>query len=572
MDLLQFYPTPPALAARAWAKFQDKDFALVLEPSAGTGELARAHPYWSDFSRNHRKPQVHCIEIDVRHHVRLQEDFAVVGLDFLRYSGAAMYSHIIMNPPFAEGARHVLKAWELLWDGEIVAILNAETVRNACTKERKQLLDLIQAHGSCEFIAGAFEVQDAERKTSVDVALVHLVKTADTDEIVGDLIGGLREDHAGAHLADAFQDAQELALPASQIHNLVLTFQAALAAMRASVLARARASHYSGLLGHTLAVRRGDRGESAVDCSKESVRRALNKEYDELKDRAWAAVLHTSEVLSKLSSSGQQMVESQFSGIKKLEFTESNIRGFLLGLCENQGHIQLQMACDVFDAIARHHTDNAAFYKGWKSNDKHRTCGRRIKATRFVLPHHGTDGYCRSLPWRSEQLLADFDKVFAMLDGKSVPEYSLVSCARDHFQELRMGGRVSSSYFDLRYYPQAGTIHFFPRDRALVDRLNRIVGRERQWLPPEGARVSKGFWLQYEGAEKMDREFRAALQKRNVTRGSWWDNPLRSLDKEDNTTAHERVHQALSAVHEAHNINLGDRIEHNEPEQLLLAA
>jgi len=35
----QFYPTPGDLAYRLWAKFQDKDFSRVLEPSAGDGAL-----------------------------------------------------------------------------------------------------------------------------------------------------------------------------------------------------------------------------------------------------------------------------------------------------------------------------------------------------------------------------------------------------------------------------------------------------------------------------------------------------------------------------------------------------
>jgi len=55
---------------------------------------------------------------------------AVVGHDFLEFKMGAIYSHIIMNPPFSQGAAHVLHAWHILYDGEIVALLNAETVRN----------------------------------------------------------------------------------------------------------------------------------------------------------------------------------------------------------------------------------------------------------------------------------------------------------------------------------------------------------------------------------------------------------------------------------------------------------
>ncbi len=558
-DDLQFYPTPRSLAYRAWAMFKNRDFGLVLEPSAGRGDLARAAP------DGYRKPTVHCIEIDVTHHDALRADFQVVGLDFMQFAGGSMYSHIIMNPPFAEGAAHVLKAWDLLWDGEIVAILNAETIRNPFSRERRQLVALIEECGLVEFAAGAFQTGDTQRKTAVDVALVYLRKSADTQaDIVGDLIDGLREERADGIGGD-FEEMRELALPASEITNLVRAFDAATVSLRASVFAQARHSYYAELLGMTLAARSGDKGDAHKGHGKAWVQSEMNTRYDELKDRAWAAVLRSSDVLSRLSSSGQKLVESQFAEIKRLEFTESNIRGFLLGLCENQGQIQIEMACQVFDEITRYYTDNAAFYKGWKSNDKHRTCGRRIKLMRFVLPNNRAN-FGGSIDWSASQRLADFDKVFAMLDGKPQPAVSLTSLfdgPRSQARALAAGERIASSYFDVRWYPGAGTIHFFPRDKALVDRLNRIVGRHRQWLPPEGAKVPESFWLQFEQAEKLDKDVEKELRANQINRGRWWDDPRRAMscnDQNDAQHAHKRMHDALGAVHERNRIYLDERL------------
>ncbi len=164
----QFFPTPKPLAMRAWRKFQNPDFGRVLEPSAGEGHLACARPSLSA----HRIPEVDCIEIDItKHDVLRAKGFRVVGVDFLQYRDAAMYAHIIMNPPFAEGVRHILYAWNLLWDGEIVALLNAESIRNPFSKERRQLTRLIERYGNVEFAEGAFLVPDAEHKTAVDVAI-----------------------------------------------------------------------------------------------------------------------------------------------------------------------------------------------------------------------------------------------------------------------------------------------------------------------------------------------------------------------------------------------------------------
>lgn len=120
MDDLQFYPTPPDLARRAWKKFKNKCFERVLDPSAGNGDLADADARKDEWGRRSVKPD--CIEIDISRHATLQsKGLKVVGLDFMTFTSGAIYSHIIMNPPFAVGAKHVLKAWDILWDGEIVA-------------------------------------------------------------------------------------------------------------------------------------------------------------------------------------------------------------------------------------------------------------------------------------------------------------------------------------------------------------------------------------------------------------------------------------------------------------------
>jgi hypothetical protein len=134
------------------------------------------------------------------------------------------------------------------------------------------------------------------------------------------------------------------------------------------------------------------------------------------------------------------------------------------------------------------------------------------------------------MPWNTQQMLSDFDKVFAMLDGKASPAVGLLDIANRRFEDLRTGSRVQASYFDLRYYPGIGTLHFFARDKTLVDRLNRFVGARRGWLPPQGAAVSKEFWLQFEQAEKLDAKVRSEVQK---ARRSRWDDPFREILRED---------------------------------------
>jgi hypothetical protein len=579
MDPFQFYPTYRKLADRAWAKFKVKKVTRLLEPSAGNGDLAIAMPSYDPPNPKYPKDlKIDCCELDISRHDALRaKGLTVVGVDFMEFGNGAIYSHCIMNPPFSEGAKHTLKAWDILWNAELVAILNAETIRNPYTKDRQRLVRLIEQYGEVEFVGEAFLDPETERRANVEVAIVYLKKVSEVEaDFVGDLIADLRSDaEDGQGLSRDYAEFQQVALPKSAIENMVLTFNAAVVAMKDSVRTQARANYYANLIGDTMEVRsaRGRNGADKYDVSVEYVHERMYAGYEDLKNRAWAGLLASSNVTNRLSTKAAKHIKSQFETIKKLEFTLSNIYGFLCGVIDSQGDIQIQMACDVFDEITCYHSDNVVFYKGWKSNDKHRTCGVRIKGTRFVLPKHEASPRCDGVGGNTLNLLSDFDKVFAMLDGKTVPEFGLHAAFEKHFKELCAGARISSSYFDVRYYPKAGTIHLFPRNTAMVDRLNRLVGRKRSWLPPESERVSDNFWLQYEEAEKFDEEVREIVRRESGLPASA-RGPLHFATSPDQTARDEPaavIDAVLTTVLEKHGISTDYRIESAQDSNLLAA-
>lgn len=555
----QFYPTPPDLADRAWALFRNRRFKRVLEPEAGSGALLERMPNKYEYRRN-----FDCLEIDMRHHPRLRELGAtVLGLDFLSYDKGAQYSHIIMNPPFAEGIKHVLHAWDILWHGEIVAILNAETVRNPFSRERQHLLNLIEDHGSVEFIEGAFT--NAERKTDVEIALVHLEKKADSRDLLGTLLVDLSKD-SGAPDGIEIDCHQDLAIPNSNVANAVLAFNAAWVATQELVRAEARAEYYQNLLGPTFEQIIGEQGGD--HCSAEWVRDALHDRYQKLKNSAWANILRMTEINSRLTAGIKAEFARRFEEIKDLDFTVANVRGFLSGLVENQGEIQVEMLCGIFDEITKYHTGNRVHYRGWKSNDKHRTCGMRIKGTRFVLPYFKPNYSGKALDWQAKNKLEDFDKAFALLDGNpQAKHFGLVDLFNSQYAELAAGNRLSCDFFDIRYYPGTGTIHFFPGNRKHIDRLNLIVGRHRQWLPPEDERVDKSFWLQYENAEKFDKEV-CSRAKAHPGNRTFWNGLIREVsstaDSENQAKANALLDEILKDIQKEKGIDIDTVIEHEK--------
>lgn len=598
-DEFQFYPTPLDLAKEAWDMFQDKDIARLLEPSAGDGDLLTPclQNYGNRFQGNKYAIPVDVLELDASKHPLLKSKGArVVGHDFMEFTGVGRYSHVIMNPPFAYGAQHLLHAWEHLYEGEIVCILNAETLRNAFSKERQHLLRIIAEHGRVKFIENAFS--DAQRKTDVEIALVHLVKKASASNLVGDLFGQMREDRSKHEDDFDFGFQQQLALPKGLVEDAVLRFDVAVAAAKESAMARAKASYYSQGLGRTfaeLSAKEIDATQRAkqLDNLPKQVRKMFAEDYDELKDRAWMSVLRSTEVLSKLSSKAQKRIESEFETIKGFEFTARNVYGFLQGLCESATEIQLDMVLDVFDEIVRYHEENTVFYMGWKSNGRHRTAGMRLKTTRFILPGHATESWHKSLDYDSRRLLADFDKVFAMLDGKQEKDINGLRALfedKETFDRLRSGSREKCDYFEVRYYPGRGTIHFFPRSKELMDRLNRMVGKRRQWLPPEDNQANADFHAQYARAERFDTELREAFKNaysgnsgasRAYGRADWaLSHVVRTSQKPDAQRFDDReedesltcMDQALDKVMQAHGWNPSTALENESAQKPLLLA
>ena len=183
-DNKDFYPTPDKLAGKLIAGVDWRRVKNVLEPSAGKGDLVEAvqrmtEQYkYSETVRGASKgtqKSFDVVELDYNLRLILRgKGMRLVGDDFLQYRTNKRYDLIIMNPPFSEGAKHLLHAIELQKDGgQIACLLNAETIRNPYTNERKVLKSLLAKYEArIEFVQNAFA--DAQRKTGVEVAVIHM--------------------------------------------------------------------------------------------------------------------------------------------------------------------------------------------------------------------------------------------------------------------------------------------------------------------------------------------------------------------------------------------------------------
>lgn len=604
MNGYQYFPTGERTAALMWNMFK-RPIGHVCDPSAGKGNLIRyAQEGFSGLAEEdipwvaeledteyqqsrytvrlrerarqkfQRLREVSVVEIDAQHHASLKELGAnLLGYDFLQVQSLAAIDQVIMNPPFSEGAKHVLHAWDTVYDAEIVAIVNAETIRNPFSQERKRLVGLIEKHGSVEFLRDQF-TGDVERKTDVEIALIHLDKEPANGLDMDAIFAGMRKDQEGPELNP--EQCSALTLPNNFVQDTCMRFDMAVNAARKSCEAQAISAHLSAQLGLTLEEMQakgvGSDSRESVGSIRKYANKAFQEAYAHLKKQAWAQIIRSALLTEKLSNQARRKVESSAASIYQMEFSAYNVHGFLAGVIESMGDIYRDMICDLFDTIIERSTDNVVFYKSWKSNQKHRI-GVRIRKTRFIIPRfrsHWGDG----LDYESEQFLADIDKVFGYLHGETKHYDGLVS----GFKRRGKGSseRIKTRYFDFRYYCGTGTIHFYPASQEVVEKINQFVGKLRHWIPADMNEANADFKKQYEQGESLSKEYLDAYRKSN-TRTYGYDDPARAVIRSLKGTGSnelpelDRIQAAIDGIHAKHGLRCGPALEQRPVLQALPA-
>ena len=174
----QFFETPGALAAKLVELADIAADMTVLEPSAGTGSIARA------VVREQPKAKLYLVELDAEHRqslYKLQKEHGAkvwTTIDFLGWKGdpsfgVDQFDRVVMNPPFSGGqdADHVVHAWDLLKPGgRLVAIVSGNLAEK--TDRRSQRFRDLLDQGAAKLIplpAGTFAASGTDVATQIVV-------------------------------------------------------------------------------------------------------------------------------------------------------------------------------------------------------------------------------------------------------------------------------------------------------------------------------------------------------------------------------------------------------------------
>ena len=507
----EFYPTPDAVIAKMIEPYGDiLSTATILEPSAGSGAIVdyittkglkvpyttkRGETLMMDMTA--KKEKIYTCEHNPELQLILQgKGYRIVADDFLSYRPDTRFNLALMNPPFASGAKHLLHAWDILQSGDIACLLNAETVRNVCTKERERLKAIIAENGSVEYLGPVFRT--ADNPTDVDVALVRLHKEAKEDPFRIDLDGFVKENMPdfGSMTTEEGALAQSNRLDAF-IRSWDMAKAAAINYLKARKMLQLYMSAFEPKDNRYTTNVVATLEKYLQDNPNAPLEDAYNNFVEEGKWKAWNMIF-TELNLGKYMTSALRDKFLKFRDSQaSMALTKENIMKFFQFIMFNLSDIMDHNVSDVYDMFTRFYDGNTSCTEGWKTN-------KRYKANRkVIIPYcvdagfmpqkYGYDAYY-SVSSSFSQNLDDIDKAMCWLSGRnydtldterhygsdfrsvSGPNHSITAA----ITTIRVGDQDwhESAFFRLKAFKK-GTLHLEFKDEALWAKFNQVVNKEK---------------------------------------------------------------------------------------------
>ena len=553
-----FYPTPPKVADLLLEGIEWEKGPVVLEPSAGTGNIVYSvlkKFYESRYRYSDAKINVDCVEIDshlrsvlryefmgekeqdlwkqkkaledkktydrdrhqyreLDHHdsallksvteeinVLKSGDVRIVHDNFLDFDTFKQYDIIVMNPPFADGDAHLLKAIQLqsLSGGIVRCILNAETIRNPFTNRRrllqKQLLDM---NAEVTFHQNAFS--DGERKTDVEIAIVKIeIPAVKQESVIFDRLKkaySIDEPTADVHDMTVSDFMEQIVSLYKVECNAGIDLIREYAAMKPYILESFEKDRHYNCPTLTLCV--GEPGR----LSRGTVP-SVNDYLKLVRSKYWQALFTNKEFIGRLTSNLREKYMGKIEQLANYDFTLFNIQSIAAEMNAEMGKGIEDTIVALFDKMTEQHAwypetaKNVHYYNGWKTNKVHKI------NSKVILPIYGVFA---TYAWTSEtfrvseaeRTIADIEKVFDYLDGDMTAAVDLHGALQRACEEGRTRN-IQLKFFDVTLFKK-GTMHIKFRNQELLDRFNIYCSRKKNWLPPNYGKAAYADMSQEEQA------------------------------------------------------------------------
>lgn len=485
---IEFYPTPKELLDKITAGMDWKYVYSILEPSAGKGDIADyVKKKWKDEHwRTVKEPDIDCIEIDPElRHILKGKEYHVVHNDFLTFRTYKKYDLIIMNPPFSNGASHLAKALEMQKNGgSVICILNAETVKNPYTNERKALVHTLEEYNA-DITYMQHEFSTAERKTDVEIAVIK-VSISEKENV-----SVFFEEMKKKHYAEAREtDNNELILndyiqAAIQQYNIELDAGISLIkeyyAMKPYILRSLdKDNEYNDCILN-LSLSSGSRSSDSV---------SINEFVEKVRMKYWNALFRNPKFTANMTSNLVSEYLSKVDELKNYDFSLYNIKEIQMQMSNNLITGIEQCIIDLFDELSHKHSwyaecdHNIHYYNGWKTNKSW------IINKKVIIPLNAFSSWSGQFNpnYDVTSKLSDIEKALNYLDGGLTENVDMFMCLR-HAKETGQTKKIQLKYFTVTFYKK-GTCHIEFTNLELLKKLNIFGSQKKGWLPPGYGKTS----------------------------------------------------------------------------------
>lgn len=439
----------------------------ILEPSAGKGDLA------DSFSS-----QVDCIEVNPELSMILHgKGYQVVGTDFLTFTTYTEYDAIIMNPPFDRGDEHLTHAIELAElqvskECFISCILNAETLKNPFSQNRKRLAMLLRKYAATiTFQEKLFS--DGERKTDVETAIIQLriSKTRKTVssiyENIVNSVGTEKNEKVEMALSTRL-NKQEIVERVKDIKTLVKQYEFHVSLIKEKFKAVTSLNYLETLIYN-------EREYSMSGISDYGRISDLNQNLESLRRDYWEAILSTEEFSDKLTQHGKNLLWKQLDSAKNMEITIENIEMLLMAVYQNSNQMMLDSCVNMFEELTQYHnrefSSNIHYYNGWDTNNAYKLNKKIILPIRESFWTWGDSVEFSRLPYTFLNRISDMVKMFKLIKPNLSDSFIKIGTMEFEGELLRF------KIF------KKGTVHIWFNDLELLEQFNVICGRQFNWIP-----------------------------------------------------------------------------------------
>lgn len=519
-----FYPTPDDVAEKMLEGIDLRRVSTVLEPSAGKGNLIHAlgkaavgvnehltvdaveidpnlraileHTYGGALHDSIRTQMGNIRHASLKRGTSLTDEerkaldqlnalsnlldaineFYVVHDNFLVFETRKRYDLILMNPPFEDGDKHLMKAITLLADGgQLRCLLNAETVLNPYSLHRQELTKAL-AEMDAEIVDMGSCFTDAERETGVSVVMIKAQKPA--TEYTSRIWDELERAKSVDVDPDDVHDLTAADLITNRISQFNLECDAGLALIR----------EYMGMKPYLM------QGTGKYD--KPSISLSIGGKDDILPNRFlrltrlkyWKELLANPQFMSRMTSEIRNDYSSKVDEMANYDFSAYNIRRVMLD-------IQKQLLSGVEDSIMKLFETlsvthawypeceaNIHYYNGWATNKAH-AVNRKV-----IIPCHGVfrqwgPSKGSLYAYEAYELLADLEKALDYLTASPGDESNFLERRLNQAESDGVTKNIDLRYFKVTFYKK-GTCHITFHEQEVVDKLNIFCARHKNWLPP----------------------------------------------------------------------------------------